>query len=78
MATEYVTVEVWVKLNEAGDYDCGCDPEQAGERFEDSIGHEQDQGYRMVKLTVKVPLPKAIELTGEVAVEESEAGLKVT
>lgn len=68
-------VEVWVKLNEAGDYDCGCDPAQAGERFEDSVGMDPESGYRLVKLVVVVPLPEPIVLTGEVTETEEPSSL---
>ena len=77
MATEYTTVELFVKVNESGEYDCGSTAEEAGERFEENIGTDNETGYRLVKLTVKVPLPKPLELTGEVTVDESESELKV-
>lgn len=72
-----IQIEVWVKVGENGDYDCGCDATQAGERFEESVGTDNETGYRMVRLLVTVPLPEVIELTGAVTETEEVAGLKV-
>lgn len=67
----YATVELWVRVSEAGDFDCGPTAEAAGERFEESIGHDNETGYRMVRVKVRVPLPEPIEVTGEAADDEA-------
>lgn len=78
MATEYVTVEVWVMVDEVGQYVAHEDEGALPETWTDRIGNLEDcEGVRRVKLTVKVPLPTVIELSGEVTADESAAGLAV-
>lgn len=76
MATTYTTIEIWVLIDEQGDYAVGNDAETASQRFTDDVGDDLALGRRMVKLTVKVPLPTTIELTGEVEIEEEVSELK--
>jgi hypothetical protein len=76
MATQYAEVEVWVVVDQDGDYECAPSQSDAEERFTDNVS-EQPEGKRLVKLTVKVPLPTVIELAGEVTADESGAGLTV-
>lgn len=71
MATEYTTVEVRVRVNDAGDYEVGTTLADSGERFEEHIGSDAETGYRVVKVSVKVPLPKPAELAGEVGCKEA-------
>lgn len=75
MAVQYTTVEVWVCVDSDGDYRVGCDEDGAVTAYDEEVGGTD--GRRMVKLTVKVPLPTVIELAGEVTCDESETGLKV-
>lgn len=72
MATTYKVIEVWVAVDADGDYECGADQAAAAERYRDCVcDPDGERGMRLVKLSVKVPLPTVIELSGEVAVEES-------
>ena len=65
---------MWVLVDENGDYECGNDADGAAERYRDNVGEPDGTvSYRAVKLSVKVPLPTAIELSGEVTVEELPA-----
>ena len=78
MATKYALVEVWVAVDENGDYVAHHDPAELSQAYEDAVRPVAEaEGMRRVKLTVKVPLPEVIELTGEVAVEEDAGELKV-
>lgn len=78
MATQYATVEVWVMVDAAGDYVAHSDADSLAEVWEERIGDVKDaEGFRRVKLTVKVPLPTVIELAGEVTADEAGAGLAV-
>ena len=78
MATTYKTVDVWVVVDEDGDYDCGVDAGLAAENYANNImTPDGTKGMRVVKLSVRVPLPTPIELTGEVVSDESGAGLVV-
>ena len=73
MAT-FKTVEVFVMVDEDGDYECGVDVDAATERFDDNVGGTG--GRRLVRLTVKVPLPTVISLTGEVEADPEPGELK--
>lgn len=77
MKTEYAEIEVWVIVNESGEYDVGTDCDNAAERYAENIGGETGAvGIRQVRVTLKVPLPKVIELNAEVTAEET-AEIKV-
>ncbi|AMV29267.1 hypothetical protein VT84_33035 [Gemmata sp. SH-PL17] len=64
-----VEVEVWVLVDEQGEYVVSKD---AGDLQAD-VG----LASRMVKITVNVPMPKAVELVATVAEEPGAAELKV-
>lgn len=72
MAATFATIEVWVLVDQFGEYAVGKSPIEAAECY----GHENDalptEGRRMVKIAVKVPLPKPVELAAEIAEESSE------
>lgn len=76
MATEFVELEIWVVVDENGDYAAGTNREEAEASFDNDIGCDQSTASRRIKLTVKVPLPKPIEITGEVNVNEEPGELK--
>ena len=76
MAVEMCEIEVWVKINDQGEYEVGTNDEEAKDRFEETIGDDGLKGTRFVKLTVKVPLPKPIEIVGEVTMSEEAGELK--
>ena len=67
-------IEVWVRVNSEGEYDCGTDEAAASERFEESS--DETLPWRFVKLVVTVPLPEVIEVSGEVSIEERPGELK--
>ncbi len=77
MAAQMIEIEVWVKVNENGEYEVGTSGDEAKDRFEENIGDDGTQGMRFVKLTVKVPLPVTIEISGEVETAEEPGELKV-
>lgn len=76
MATELVECEVWVMVGEDGQYTCHTDPDLLRERFDEECA-EAGLVTRVVKLTVKVPAPKPVELVATVA-EEPATGEVVT
>lgn len=69
------TLEVWVVVDADGDYAVGTDEETACDAFDSEVGG--NHGRRVVKMSVTVPLPAVIELTGEVPAEPEPAALKV-
>ena len=66
-----IDCEVWIIVNEDGEYVAHEDEEQAGERFTDDC--TQGIGTRRVKVTVRVPLPLPILATATVEEEEPVA-----
>lgn len=70
-----VTLDVWVVVDEQGDYAVGTTDEHAAERYREEIG-EPDAGtlgFRRVKVAVSVPLPEAVELAVSVPADEPPA-----
>ena len=57
--------EVWLCVDSAGDYASGADEAAARESYEENVQALSDaDGFRLVKVTVNVPLPEVVELTG--------------
>ena len=57
--------EVWVCVDNDGNYAVGVDADAARAAFDDTIGTlGETDGHRMVKLVVDVPLPTVVELSG--------------
>jgi hypothetical protein len=62
------TVEVWVLVDDCGDYVVATDPDRLGEEYEADVQDLANAGgLRRVKVTLTVPLPEPVELTGVVA-----------
>lgn len=68
-------LEIWIVVDEGGDYAVGKDQDAACEAFDQEIGGTTPR--RQVKVTLKVPAPVAIELTGEVPAEPTGGTLTV-
>ena len=61
-----VEVEVWICVDSSGDSAVGSSAEDAKERYEESIQQlAEADGFRLVKLLVKVPLPEVVELLAD-------------
>ncbi len=59
--------EVWILVDAAGDYAVGTSQETAITSYEENIQPLGDSGgYRLVNLTVNVPLPVAVEVEVDV------------
>jgi len=68
MATEYVECEIWVQVDAEGEWSTATDPSDL-----DAVSGPS----RTVKVTVKVPKPKAVELVAVVADEPTTGEVKV-
>jgi hypothetical protein len=78
MTAKRIDLEVWVCVDSNGDYGTDNEADGAIAAYEDSIGPlNQAEGFRLVKLTVGVPLPVALELFGSVA-DDQPATLTTT
>jgi hypothetical protein len=69
----YTVVEIWVIVDEDGNYVAHTDKDALEERYEEEVGRSSGAATRVVRLTVNVPTPKAVELVATVA-EEGAAG----
>jgi hypothetical protein len=67
------TIEVWVVIDEDGDYAAGTTDEDAATKYRDEIGEPDlgTKGMRRVKVTLTIPLPEPIELAATVAAEKT-------
>lgn len=67
MAQQFATVEVWIICDSSGNSITGETADEAREHYEDHFGPlNEANGFRMVKVVCRIPLP-------EVAVVELEA-----
>lgn len=70
--------EVWVMVDESGDYVIAKSREELKEKWEEEMGDfDGTVATRQIRAVIKVPLPQVIELEAEVAEEPTEAELKV-
>jgi hypothetical protein len=54
----YVEAEVWVLVDAAGDAAVGSSVEAARDKYEEDVQElSQSDGFRMVKVLLKVPVP---------------------
>lgn len=72
---ELLEVEVWVKVDANGDYEVGTNEDEAKERFDENIG--SDLLHRFVKVKVRLPVPKPVEVTVKVPDEPTAASVQV-
>lgn len=76
--TDPAVCEVFLVIDQAGDYAVGNSAEAAREKYEEDIGAlNAAEGFRIVKLLVRVPLPEVVELAGEAPAVGSAALLSV-
>lgn len=70
-------VEVWILVDESGDYALAKDEDSLSESYENDIQPVADAGAtRRIKVLLTVPMPEAVTLTGVVPAE-GEATLSV-
>lgn len=70
-------VEVWVLVDNDGAYVASDDQDALNERYEEHHQAVADAaGIRRIKITVKVPLPEVIEVSGSVNVTEEIGELR--
>jgi hypothetical protein len=80
MAQQTCQIEVWVVVDENGDYAAGNDEDGCRAAYGEII--EEDglniKAHRCIKVTLTVPLPVTVELTGTVPAIGEPSGLKVS
>lgn len=74
MACETITAEVVVLVDSCGDYALGKDEADAREAYENQIqALSECDGFRLIKVRVRVPLPAITELEVEALAGELAA-----
>lgn len=74
MAVQTCDVEVWVMVNDQGEYVAHEDNDQLAEAYGERIGELNEAGgIRRVKVKVRVPLPEVIEVEAEAEEEPQTA-----
>ena len=71
MAPESEIAEIYLAVNENGEYDIGCDAEDAAERLRENCGGDHCRIVRM-NIDITAVVPKEIEV--EAALPEREDG----
>ena len=74
---EYAEIEVWVMVDENGDYGVGRDTDSMASDYVDNIGNDDTCSKRHIKLTIKVPKPKPLEVTFTLPDEAGEAFITI-
>lgn len=74
---ENLQIEVWVKVDENGDYAVGAEQCDAEERYSDDIGDSCASRLIKVVLSVPVPKPQICVLTGTVPDMEEMEGAEL-
>lgn len=74
MAQPTTTVEVWIVVDSCGDYVVAKDEADLNDVYESDIQALGDaEGLRRVKVTLTVPLPVVVELSGTVPADGAAA-----
>jgi hypothetical protein len=69
-----VTVEVWLMIDDCGDYCIAKDADGLGEAYENDVQDlESAGGLRRVKVTVTIPLPKPLEVEATAPADDGQA-----
>lgn len=74
MAVEMCEIEVWVLVDENGDAVADVDPLHLKDEYEADIGElEPQMARRVVRITVRIPKPRAVELVAVIGDEPQTA-----
>jgi hypothetical protein len=76
-AHDTVEIELVVMVDEDGQWEVGRDTDDLLERWNDNIGEIGPGASRFVRVKLKVPAPRAVELEAEVPAEPAGGELKV-
>lgn len=76
---KYTECEVWILIDEDGDYGIGKTSEDAATHYgEDVTELDGSLGTRRVCITLRVPLPTAFEITADIPCVEADPVVKVS
>lgn len=63
MATGYIDVMVYVLVDEGGNVVASHDESLLGDLYDEHVNEAAGVGRRVVKLTLSMPLPEAVEIS---------------
>lgn len=79
MASEMVRVEVWVVVDQDGNYAVSKDShDEAGGAYEEEYTTLSEATVRRVKITVMMPRPKVVEITATLGEEPGVGAVQVS
>jgi hypothetical protein len=67
----FTEVEVWVMVNESGEYEVGTNSDAVGELFSDNCTTRE--GVRKVCLKLRIPNPTTLTVSGELPADPATA-----
>ena len=73
----YTVVEVWVMVDENGEYVVHKGREELGNQYAEYVGELTGEATRVIRATINVPTPKHVELEATLPVELPVGELKV-
>jgi hypothetical protein len=71
-------IEVWVLVDSDGNAVAHTDRDSIAELYDEQIGGESAMARRLVKLSLKIPVPAEVALTGTVPDDGSPAVLALS
>jgi hypothetical protein len=75
---ETIQCKAWILVDSCGDYAIGGCEQAARDEYENNIQDLNEcDGFRLYQISLTVPLPSVVELTGEVPAEADGAKLSV-
>lgn len=77
MAAIMKEVEVWVMVDEEGNYVATTSSDELSEAYDSHEDSDANLGSRVIKITLKVPLPTPIEITATVLADSNLAACVV-
>ncbi len=77
-APEMIDVVIYVLVNSEGEYIACEDEDRCMEDFEENGFHTGGRAVRRIELTLKMPAPRALELSAILPPEDGETGAPLT
>lgn len=74
---EMLDVEVWVMVDEDGNYAVHHDKDELEQRYEEEVGRTSGAATRVVRVALKVPCPRPVEVVANVAEESGAVAVSV-
>ena len=70
------TIEIWVVVDQGGDYACANDADDVTERYRDTIDGDL-AGSRLVKVTLQVEVPEPLTVSATIPARDGKVTMTV-